>query len=248
MRSEGCSPPIWRSRSAEPGRDAGEPAIPLEGSRGHVDRGGQGFREALKPALHSAGLGKLIELAFRRLDLVARRSLDRRVVGGVHHLLADEDEAPARRQIVDRAAVILGIDDGRRLRREPREVLGQRQGPEIDLADMRAQRDGSCDLAGFDQRAGHLVDLAVDAVEEMLGQQEVGDPVIGVIVDQDGAEKRLLRLDVARLLPNSRWRRVEAVTRALRMASAGSTCSGGEAVVDAPIRVSALAHGSHIPR
>ena len=41
-----------------------------------------------------------------------------------------------------------------------------------------------------------LEDAAVDLLREMLGVQEVRDAVEGVVVDQDGAEQRLLGLDV----------------------------------------------------
>src|SRR4029079_14989664 len=38
----------------------------------------------------------------------------------------------------------------------------------------------------------------MDRLEEMLRLQEVGDPVERLVVDDDGAEQRLLRLDVLR--------------------------------------------------
>ena len=74
--------------------------------------------EALEAAVVAAGLGELVEAALRLLDLVAGRGLDRRVVGDVHHVFADGDQVPADREVVDRAAVILGVDDGRGLGRE----------------------------------------------------------------------------------------------------------------------------------
>ena len=46
-------------------------------------------------------------------------------------------------------------------------------------------------------RAGG-VDAAVDRLVEVLGAQELRDPVIGLVVDQDGAEHRLLGLDIVR--------------------------------------------------
>jgi hypothetical protein len=39
----------------------------------------------------------------------------------------------------------------------------------------------------------------MDRLEEMVGQQEVRDPVEGVVIDQDRAQQRLLGLDVVRL-------------------------------------------------
>ena len=43
-----------------------------------------------------------------------------------------------------------------------------------------------------------LVDLLMDRLEEMPRLEEVGDAVERLVVDQDGAEQRLLGLDVVR--------------------------------------------------
>ena len=40
--------------------------------------------------------------------------------------------------------------------------------------------------------------LLVDRLEEMLRLEEIGDAVERLVVDQDGAEQRLLRLDIVR--------------------------------------------------
>ena len=56
-------------------------------------------------------------------------------------------------------------------------------------------------LAGADDLGRDLVDLAVDALVEMLGFEEVRDAVERLVVDQDGAEQRLLGLDIVRGLP-----------------------------------------------
>ncbi len=52
--------------------------------------------EALEAAVVAARLGELVELALGVLDLVARREVDRRVVGDVDHVLADDDQERAR--------------------------------------------------------------------------------------------------------------------------------------------------------
>ena len=57
---------------------------------------------------------------------------------------------------------------------------------------------GRRELAGLDQRGRHLEDLLVGILHEVLGQQEVRDAVIGVVVHEHGAEQRLLRVDVVR--------------------------------------------------
>ena len=107
----------------EPGRDPRQLAVALVGGRRHVDGDREGVGEALEAAVVLAGLGELVEPPLRFLDLVARRKIDDRVVGDVDQVLADGDQVPPDREIVDRAAVIVGVDDGRRLGDEPGEVL-----------------------------------------------------------------------------------------------------------------------------
>ena len=63
----------------EPGGDAGELAVALEGVRRHVDRGGERLGEALEAAVVAPGLGQFVKPALGVLDLVARREIDRRV-------------------------------------------------------------------------------------------------------------------------------------------------------------------------
>ena len=79
--------------------------------------------KALEAAVVAAGLGEFVEPPLRLLDLVARRGLDGRVVGHVDHVLADPDQIAADGEVVDRAAVVLGVDDGGRIAGETGEVL-----------------------------------------------------------------------------------------------------------------------------
>src|SRR5262249_6593418 len=46
--------------------------------------------------------------------------------------------------------------------------------------------------------AGGVVDLLVDRLEEMPRLEKIGDAIERLVVDQDGAQERLLRLDVVR--------------------------------------------------
>ena len=78
-----------------------------------------------------------------------------------------------------------------------REILRDRDAAEILVAEKGLQRDRGRDLARLDQGRRDLVDPPVQVFEEMLRLQEVRDPVIGVVVDQDRAEQRLLGIDVA---------------------------------------------------
>ncbi len=80
---------------AEPGGEAGQVAVALVGGAGHVDGGEQRGLEGLEAAVVLALLGELEEALLRLLDLLARRHLDRRVIGDVDHVLADADQRPA---------------------------------------------------------------------------------------------------------------------------------------------------------
>ena len=74
---------------------------------------------------------------------------------------------------------------------------------QVKLLEQAVRQEGfcrhrRCRLAGPHDLGDDLVDLAVDRLVEMLGQQEIGNAVERFVVDEDGAEQRLLRLDVLR--------------------------------------------------
>ena len=60
------------------------------------------------------------------------------------------------------------------------------------------QRDRRGELAGADEAAREVIDLLMHRLEEMLRLEEVGDAIERLVVDQDGAQQRLLRLDIMR--------------------------------------------------
>ena len=181
------------------GREARQLAVALEGARRHVDRGGERLREALEARAVAVGLGEFVEPALGVLDLLARREVDRRLERDVDHVLADADQIAAQRQVVDGAAVIRGVDHRRRLGREAREILADVEPADVDVGRQEGlERDRRRDLAGADQVRGELVDLLVQRLVEMRRLEKVGNPVERLVVDQDGAEQRLLGLDVVR--------------------------------------------------
>ena len=124
--------------STRPRGDAGQLALALVGGGRHVDGVRERVGEALEAAVVAAGLGELVEAALGLLDLVARRGFDRRVVGDVDDVLADADQVAADREVVDGAAVILGVDDGRRLGGEAGEILRDGDAAEILVARERS--------------------------------------------------------------------------------------------------------------
>ena len=84
------------------------------------------------------------------------------------------DELPAHEQIVDGAAVVGGVDDGRGVRRQPPQILRHRQIRRDRLRGLEegSERDRRRLLARADQLGRHLVDAGVHRIEEVLGQRE----------------------------------------------------------------------------
>ena len=189
-----------RSRSAETGGDAGELAVAPIGCGRHVDGARGGIGEADETLLVASELGELVELLFGFLDLGFRRQLDRRVIGRVHDVRADADQRAALVELVDDPPILLGVDDGRRLGREPREILRYGHPAEIGIAEIGLQRDRRGELAGPDERGSILIDAAMYLLGEMRRIEKIGDLVERLVVDQDGAEQRLLRLGGGRRL------------------------------------------------
>ncbi len=154
----------------EAGGDARQFAVALVGVRGHVDGGGERLGEALEAAVVAAGFGQFVKPALGVLDLGGGRIVDRRVEGDIDQVLADDDQRAADRQVIDGAAVVVGIDDGGGFGGEPRQVLAHRHAADIDIAvEEGLQRHRRGDLAGADQVARQLIDLLMDRLEEMLG-------------------------------------------------------------------------------
>ena len=102
-------------------------ARPLVGVVGHLDGVRQRAAKVEEALAVLAALGDLVEPALGLLDLRLRRVVDGAVVGAVDDVLADHDELAADREVVDRAPVVVGVDDRRGVRREPAEVLRHRE-------------------------------------------------------------------------------------------------------------------------
>ena len=183
------------------GGDAGERPFALVGPGGHVDRDLQRVGEGLETAVVAARLRDLVEAPLGLLDLFARTRIDRRVIGDVDHVLADRNEFAPHGEVVDAAPEIVGVDDGGRFGREPRQILGHGDAAEVVLAEERLQGDRRRELAGANHRARDLEDAAVDLLDEMLASEEIRDAVERVVVDEDRAEQRLLGLEIMRRRP-----------------------------------------------
>ena len=202
IRSEGCSPPMRPSSCEMPVEIPDNPPSALIGGPGHVDRQRHRIVECLETAVIATGLRQFEKTPFRVLDLVLRRHVQRRVIGDVDHVLTDGDQRAAQGQIIDRAAVVFCIDDVDGFRGEPGEVLCDRH-----VADLLVGGQEGLDchrvgrLAHADDIAGDFEDLAVQRFVQMAWLQKVRNAIIGVIVDQYGAQQRLFGLDIAGRFP-----------------------------------------------
>ena len=181
--------------------DAGQLAGAVIGGLGRHRRFGEGGPEGLEAALDLAGAGEVVQLLFGQLDLLQRHFVDIRAEGAVDHALADVDELPTEIEVVHRAAERGGVDHVYGRRRQAREVPGAaRRLHRLVLLDIGLERDGAHHLTALDQARQRVEQLAVQGIGEVLGAQEFGHPLVGCVVDQDGAQQRLFRLEIVRRL------------------------------------------------
>ena len=167
--------------------------------RRHIDSGRERLGETLKASIVPTGLGEFVKSSLGILDLITWRKIDRCVVGDVDHVLANLDQSATDRQVIDRMAVVLCIDDCRCLGGEPSKVLADGEATNINSGVEKClKRDWSRQLARADKIAGKLIDLLMDRLEEMRRFQKIGNAVIGLVVDEYGAQQRLFRLYIVR--------------------------------------------------
>ena len=132
----------------------------------------------------------------------------------VDHGLADVDELAAQPGVVDRTAILAGVDDADHGGEELREVGGAADFLQnAGVFEFGFQRDGVGQLARLDAAHDRLIDAAVDRVGEMFGRQEFGNPLVGAVIGEQRAEQRLLRLQVGRrqTLGKPEQRRIDGV-------------------------------------
>ena len=118
-----AGPPIFASRSMKAVGHAPRRRLRLYGASASSIAFGRtvvGLSERLAVACRSR---RVRRAASRLLDLLLGREVDRRVVGRVDHVLANQDQAASRGEVVDRAAVVAGVDDGGGVGGEAAQVL-----------------------------------------------------------------------------------------------------------------------------
>ncbi len=179
------------------GRDTGEMAIAHESSIRHVDRGSDRIFERLKATVIPPGFCKLEQAPFRVLDLLLWGVVDWRIIGDVDHVFANANERAACRKIIDRAAIILGVDDGHSFGRQACHILEYGQITDLALIGQEGlHRNRIGHLADTDKVGGNFVDTTMQRLEEMGWLQKVRNPVKSVIVDQNSTEECLFRFNI----------------------------------------------------
>src|SRR5580698_8892696 len=131
--------------------------------------------------------------------MAGRRCVNRRIVSRVDHILADDDEVATDRQVVDGAAVILGVDNCSRLGGKARKILIEREPGDVKIRRQEGlERHRSCKLAGPDQTGCELENALVNRLEEVLVLKEVRNAIKRLVIDQDSAQQSLFGLDMVR--------------------------------------------------
>ena len=98
---------------------------------------------------------------------------------------------------MNRAGVVLGVDDGHRGAGQTGEILGPADvGQGIVVLEVMFEGDRIGHLAALHELQDGIVDTAVNGLVELFGEQEAGDDMDFFVVDEEGAEKRLLGLVV----------------------------------------------------
>ena len=107
-------------------------------------------------------------------------------------VFAKDDQLAPQVEVMDVAAVILGVDDRDRRAGEPGEILRAANfGKRTVLIEQVLQGDGVGDLPPLDQFADRRINPGVDGVPKMLGQQEFRNPRIRCVADQQRAQQGL---------------------------------------------------------
>ena len=172
--------------------------VALVGVVRHVDGVRQRRAEAHEALAVLALLGEIVKPRLGFLDLLLRREVDRRVVGRVDHVLAEHDQRAAHGKVVDRAAVVLGVDDGRGVGGEPAEVL--RHG-EIGVDRLGGSKN-VLSVIGVACLPAWIILAAVSKIspcsgsKKCVGSRNAVTRSMRLVVDEDRAEQRLLGLDI----------------------------------------------------
>jgi hypothetical protein len=175
----------------EPCGHASDAAVVVERQLGAFGSPAQRLVQGLHPAPSVSCLGELEQTAFGLFDNIRRASLmlQPEVIGITQDLLAQRDQLAAHIQVMDRAAVILGIDD--------RDDASGKIGEIFRTTDMRKvvvllkivlQGDRTGHLAALGQLENRLIQALMHRNKEMERAQKITDFFQGVVVKHQRAQ------------------------------------------------------------
>ena len=181
------------------GGQARQAAVPGMGFGGHGHGAVQGVGEGHETLADRAGLGQGVELLLGGLDLVAGRGFAVGGLGAGGDLLADADQIPAQRQVIDGPGIVRGMGRGRR----PVHQIGQ-----VAQAPQLLERRIAGELLGDQDRLGQLpladrgldgaVEAAMEGLEEVPCLQVVPQALEDGVVVEQRPQQGLLGLDIGR--------------------------------------------------
>jgi hypothetical protein len=148
---------------------------------------------------------RLVGAAVDRNDLV--QPLDRtrcdysrgrtaRLMSGIDEVLTGRDDFPPRGEFADIPTVALSQEDAGRFGGEARQIPHGRKASDIVRRQCRLEGERGGSLAGSDRVPAEFKNPAMDRLSEVAWFEKIGNPVECLVVDQDSAEQRLLKLDV----------------------------------------------------
>jgi hypothetical protein len=197
-RSDGCRPPSFESRSRRPEETPARPPSRLKASAVICTAPVSASAKVWKPVDGPARLGQIVELLLGRLDLLLGGRFD--VAGGFGgDLAAQADQLAAKRQVVDDPAVVCGVGGRGRAVDQVGKIAEAAQLVEggIGLEPLHDD-DGLGQHAAADVLLGYAVEPTVERLVKVARVQLVAQPLIGAVVEQDGAQKRLLGFQAVR--------------------------------------------------
>ena len=140
-------------------------------------------------------LAQIEQRLFRRLDLFGAVEFRLGAERIVDDSLADIDELAAQPGVMHRTAVLAGVDDADHGAEKLREIGGATDLIEhAGVFEFGLQHHRVCELTGLDPPGDCLIDAAMHRIGEMVGGEKFRDPLIRLVVGQQRAEQRLLRL------------------------------------------------------
>jgi hypothetical protein len=160
-----------------------------------LERGG----ERLKALVGGSGGCDIEQALFCGSQNLHGLGFDAMLVAVIDQIGPDLDQLPPQMRIIDDSRVVGGVQDRHHRGGEPGEITRPADFRErAVLVEIILQRDRIGDLSARANPADRGVDALMGRVMKMFSEEIFLDPLVGLVVDQDGAEEGLFSLDVAR--------------------------------------------------